>query len=189
MESNIKSPYKFIVSPVGGQYVNNKTVDGIELVVNTSIEEASDVNRLGIVKSVPIGYKGDVRVGDQIITQHNVFRVHFDDNGIPRQSDNHIKDDFFGITGDLIYLIIRDGERIAPDDVMFVEPITHYDEWHGYQKMQNIGIAKYVNEDMKKQGISPGYKIAFKSYSNYEFEIFGKKLYMMKSRRITAKLS
>lgn len=185
----LKSPHKFIVSPVGGQYVNNKTIDGIELVVNTSIENAEDVQRLGIVKSVPIGYKGDVRVGDQIITQHNVFRITFDDNGIPRQSDNHIKDDLFMITHDLIYLIIRGEEVIAPDDVLFAKPIINYDEWHGYKTMENIGIAKYVNENMKKQGISPGDRIAFKSYSNYEFNIFGNTYWMMKNRRVTAKLT
>jgi len=187
--NKLKSPYKFIISPYGGnQYVNTKKVGDIDLVVNTSIEEAADVQRLAVVKAVPVGYKGDVRQGDLIVTQHNVMRIFFDDQGIPRQSDNHIKDDLFGITNDLIYLIIRDGEVIAPDDVMFVEPIVEYDEWHGYKKMENLGIAKYVNADMQKQGINPGDKVAFKLHSNYEFEIFGKLLYMMKSRRITAKM-
>jgi co-chaperonin GroES (HSP10) len=72
---------------------------------------------------------------------------------------------------------------------MFVEPITYHDEWHGYKTMENIGIAKYVNADMQKQGINSGDKIAFKSFSNYEFEIFNTKLWMMRNRRITAKLS
>ena len=188
MNQNIKSPYRFIVSPHGGQYVDTKNIDGVELVVNTSIEEAENVQRIAVVKSVPIGYKGDIRQGDLVVIQHNVFRVTFDDNGIPRQSDNHIKDDLFGITNDSIYMIIRDGEKIAPDDSMFVEPIINFDEWHGYKAMDNIGIARYVNSDMKVQGINPGDKIAFKSYSNYEFEIFGEKLWMMKNRRVTAKL-
>ena len=187
--NKIKSPFKFIVSPYGGnQYVNTKTVGGIELVVNTSIEEAADVQRVGVVISTPVGYTGDIKEGDLVVVQHNIFRVFFDDQGIPRQSDNHIKDDLFGISKDLIYLIIRDGEVVAPDDVMFVEPIIENHEWYGYKAMDNIGIARYVNSDMKAQGINPGDKIAFKSYSNYEFEIFGEKLWMMKSRRVMAKL-
>jgi hypothetical protein len=182
----LKSPYKFIISPLNGeQYVNEK--DG--LIVNTSIEEACDVQRVGVVKSVPVGYEGDIKTGDKVVVQHNIFRVTFDDQGIPRQSDSHIKDDLFGIPKDLIYLIIRDEEIIAPDDVLFVEPIIEHDEWHGYKALENIGIAKYVNADMQSQGISSGDKIAFKSFSNYEFELFGTKYWMMKSRRITAKLS
>jgi hypothetical protein len=183
----IQAPYKIIVSPIDGkQYNDTKTVGDVELKICNSIEEAIDVQRVGVVRSLPIGYQGDVILGDLVIIHHNVFRIMFDHKGVARQSDNHIKDDLFGVTLDMIYMVIRDGQYIATDDNVFVEPIVEDSFWHGKKELENEGIAKYVNNNLQKQGVPNGSKIAFKNGSKYEFNILGQRLWMMKSRRIVA---
>ena len=183
----IQSPYKFIVSPINGkQYNDTKIVGDVELMVSNSIEEAIDVQRVGVVRGLPFGYNGDVIIGDLVIIHHNVFRIMFDDKGIPRQSANYIKDDLFSVSRDEIYMIIRNGEFIPTDDNVFVEPIVEDSFWHGKKELENEGIAKYVNSNLQRQGVINGSKIAFKQGSKYEFDVLGQRLYMMKNRRIVA---
>jgi co-chaperonin GroES (HSP10) len=183
-------PFSFIVSPLNNsQYVNTKDVNGKELIVNTSIEEASNVNRIGVVQSLPNNYKGVIRKGDQVVIQHNVFRIYLDGNGTPRQSDNHIKDDLFSVTQDLIYLIIRNGEKLASDDYIFAKEIIEEDKWLGKVVVENVGIATYINPTIKNQGIKVGDKIAFQKNSNYKFDIFGETLYLMRNKRVLAKIN
>lgn len=186
----VQSPYKFIVSPINGkQYNDTKIVGDVELMISNSIEEAIDVQRVGVVHKLPFGYNGDVIIGDLVIIHHNVFRIMFDDKGIPRQSTNYIKDDLFSVSRDEIYMIIRNGEFIPTDENVFVEPIIEDSFWHGKKELENEGIAKYVNSTLQLQGISNGSKIAFKQNSKYEFDVLGEKLWMMKNRRIIAKVN
>jgi len=187
---NLQSPFKFVISPIDGkQYNDTKKVGDVELITTTSIEDAIDVNRLGVVKSIPENYDGNVKVGDTIVTGHNVFRMSYDHKGILRQSDNHIKNDLFAVNRDLVYMIIRDGEYIPTDDNVFVSPITEESQWRGIHEASNVGIAKYVNDTLKSQGITSGSKIAFKQGSKYIFEIAGEKFFLMKNRRIVAKVN
>ncbi len=59
----MRSPFKFLISPINNeQYVNQIG----NLIVNTSIEEAEDVQRIGIVQSLPFGYSGFIQKGDEI---------------------------------------------------------------------------------------------------------------------------
>lgn len=186
----IQSPFKFIISPLdGNQYNNEIIVNGKKLLICNSIEEHTDVNRVGIVKQLPKNYEGNVLIGDLVVTQHNVFRICFNDKGIPLQSDHYIKDDLFSVSPDLIYIIIRNGEFIATEDYVFIEPIEVEDFWHGKTTLQNLGIAKYINEDIKKQGVKEGDKIVFRKFANYLFEFFGMKLYLMRNNRVLAVVS
>jgi len=50
----MKSPYNFIVTPHGEQYNNVKDIDGVKLVINTSLESSKHVNRVAEVLEVPI---------------------------------------------------------------------------------------------------------------------------------------
>jgi len=186
----IKSPYRFIISPINGeQYVNTKKIGDKELIVNTSVEDASDVNRVGVVRSLPSNYNGNIQVGDLAVIQHNIFRLSLDKDGVPRQSDNHLKDDLFAVDERSIYMVVRNGEKIATDDYVFVEPIMEEDRWLGMREVDNVGFAKYVNPKMKAQGIEQGTKVAFKNHSTYVFEIFGERLFLMRNSRIVAKLN
>lgn len=183
-------PTKFVISPIGGkQYNDTKEVNGKELIVSTSIENHLDVQRIGVVKALPFGYKGDVILGDLVVVHHNTFRIMLDHKGVPEQSENYISKDLFAVTRDAMYMIIRGEEIIPTDDNVFVLPIVTQTVWHGEKEEDNIGIAQYVNSILKSQGVENGSKIAFKNYSKYQFEILGRKFYLMKNRRVVAKLS
>jgi hypothetical protein len=187
---NLKSPFKFVISPIDGkQYNDTKKVGDVELITTTSIEEAIDVNRIGIVKSLPENYDGIIEVGDSVIIGHNVFRISYDHKGILRQSDWHIKNDLFAVPRDMIYMVIKDGKYIPTDDNVFVSPIAEESLWRGIHEASNVGIAKYVNDILKSQGIENGSKIVFKQGSKYIFEIAGERFFMMKNRRIVAKVN
>lgn len=176
-------PYKFLISPINNEQYVNKIGN---LIVNTSIEEAENVQRIGEVINVPFDYQGFIQKGDLVVVQHNVFRITFDDWGVPRQSDNHIKENLFGVSPDIIYAVIRDGKIMSSDNYIFVEPIVEEDFWLGKQTLKNQGFAKYVNPTMEKQGVFQGVRIAFGSFSDYLFEIFGEKLFLMRNKKVMA---
>ena len=53
----MKSVHNFVVTPKGERYNNKKKVGDSELILNTDIYRHEFVNRIAIVKSVPlIGY-------------------------------------------------------------------------------------------------------------------------------------
>jgi len=185
----LQNAFKFIVSPIGRQYNDTKKVGDVELIICNSIENGIDVNRLAKVNSLPEHYKGNIQVGDTIVIGHNVFRISYDHKGLIQESDWHIKDNLFAISRDLIYAIIKNDEFIPTDDNVFVSPIIKQDFWRGDIEAENVGLAKYVNDDLKKAGVENGSKIAFKQGSKYIFEINGEKLFVMKNRRIVAKVN
>jgi len=75
----MRSTNKFIVSPKGGNhFINEKEIGGQMMVVNTSIEDHRNVNRIGIIEALPLEYEGNIKIGDEVIVQHNIFRDYFD---------------------------------------------------------------------------------------------------------------
>lgn len=183
-------PDRFIISPLNGEKFNNiKDLNGKKLIVNTSIENAKDVNRIGIVHSLPLDYKGNILVGDKIIVQHNVFRDYFDSSGKTRFSDWHIKDDLYWVQPELVYLIIRGEEKISVDDFCFIEPIFSEEKWIGKVELQHQGIVKYGNDGLRKLGIFEGDHIGFHNNCEVEFVIDDTRMFKMKTHRILAKVN
>jgi co-chaperonin GroES (HSP10) len=186
----MRSLNAFIIKPKNGEkYINTESIGGKEIVVNSSIEEAKDVQRIGIVVSVPELFKSEVKVGDEIIVWHNVFRMIYDNKGIMIESRFYIKDDLFYVDPELTYMVIRNGEKIAIHDNVFVEPSKIHDQWEGDKLHEQVGIIKYTNSTLKKEGIFNEDRIVFKKNCEHEFEIDGEKLYRMKNNRILAKLN
>lgn len=181
---------KFIVSPLNGdKFINTKQVGDKTLIINTSIEHAENVNRIGVVISLPLDYEGNIQVGDHVVVQHNVFRTYFDGQGRTRESDFHIKDNLYQVLPELIFLIIRGEEKIAVDNYVFITPITEEKKWIGEVEQEHVGIVKFTNEILKISGINEGDKIAFGTDCEYEFFIDGERLYRMRTSRILAKLN
>ncbi len=182
-------PDRFIVSPLNGEkFITEKKVGDKSLIINTSIEHAKDVNRIGVVVSLPLNYEGNIEVGDKVVLQHNVFRTYFDGQGLTRESDNYITDNLYQVILECIFLIFRGNEIISVDNFVFVEPIIEEKKWIGKEEQKHVGIIKYSNSILESQGVSQGDKIAFKTDSEYEFVINEQRLYRMRTRNILAKL-
>lgn len=185
----MKMPFKFVIVPKNNeQYINIKQVGDKTLIRNTSIEDAENVQRIGVVISLPLNYTGDIQINDEVIVHHNVFRITYNGQGIPRQSDHHVKDNIFAIDPELIFLVIRNGVKIAIDETVFVEPIKEIHKWLGEQEIRHYGILRYVNEKMAAAGVKVGEKIGFWKDCEYPFEIDNEKLYKMSNHRILAKI-
>jgi hypothetical protein len=186
----LQSINKFLIKPVDGkQYVNTVKFGEKEIIVTTSIENHEDVQRYAEVLALPMCYDGNIQIGDIVIIQHNIFRIVVNDWGIPMQSNNHINDDCFWIDHELIYLIIRNGVKIATDNYVFVEPIKEETPWEGTKFSKHIGLLRFPNEYLKSKGLCDGDKIVFYKDSEYEFKIDGKILFMMRTKRLMAKIS
>ncbi len=181
---------RFLIKPLDGkQYINTIQAGDAEIIVNTSIENHEDVQRYGQVIALPMVYKGNIQVGDIVIVQHNVFRIVVNDWGVPMQSNNHINNECFWVDEELIYLIIRNGIKIATSNYAFVEPIKEQTEWEGEKLKQHVGILRFPSNFFSDKGLLDGSKVVFKKDSEYEFKIDGKVMYMMRNARILAKLN
>ena len=180
---------KFIVSPLNGEkFITKKQVGDKTLIVNTSIENAKDVNRVGVVRALPLSYEGIICVGDHVIVQHNVFRTFFDGQGLTRESDFHIKGDLYQVMPDLIYLIIKGDKKIAVDGYVFVAPIIEEKKWIGKVERERVGVLRYINASLEKQGLKENNIVAFATDGEYEFIIDSERLYRMRDSFILAKL-
>lgn len=186
----LQSINRFLIKPIDGkQYLNTVKSGQTEIIVTTSIENHEDVQRYAEVISLPMCYQGNIQVGDVVIVQHNIFRIVVNDWGIAMQSNNHINDECFWITEDLIYLIIRNGIKIATDNYVFVEPIITETKWEGTKIAKHIGILRFPNDVLKNQNLNDGDKVVFYKNSEYEFKIDNKIMYMMRNKRLLAKIN
>jgi hypothetical protein len=70
----MKSIYDFIISPKTSRYNNTKKIADKELILNTEIHNHQYVSRNAIVKSTPTAVTTKIKVDDEIIVHHNVFR-------------------------------------------------------------------------------------------------------------------
>ena len=86
----MKSIFDFVVEPVGDRYNNTKNIDGVDLILNTQIFTHQNVNRLAIVKSLPITGDTNISIGDQVIVHHNVFRRYHDVRGVEKNGKSYI---------------------------------------------------------------------------------------------------
>lgn len=186
----MRSIDKFIVTPKGGNhFVNEKKINGHDMIVNTSIEDAKNVNREAIVVSLPLEYTGNVKVGDEVIVHHNIFRDYFDIKTITRKSNFHLKDNLFLVPDGLIYLIKTEEGYKSVDDYCFIEPIFEEKRWYGKVEAEHLGIVKYGNKELEDVGILEGDKIAFEKDGEYQFIIDDLRLYRMRAEMILVKIT
>jgi hypothetical protein len=177
----MNSPHYFIVRPLNSERYANSSSNG--LVLNISVEDHNFTQRLAEVVSTPIGYKGDVEVGDTIVVHHNTFRIQYNNQGFPLESKYHIKDDLFYVELPLAYMVIKDkGDKIALPPFCFIEPTYINDKYEGYKENEQICTLKYKNREMKS--FNNGDLVGVKKDSEYEFNIFEEKLYMINQNRI-----
>lgn len=181
----MKSPYYFIIKPVGDEYVNEVEIAGKKIIVNSSVEDHKHVNRLGEIVHIPGRYKGNISAGDIIIVHHNVFRIYYDMKGRPKKSPNFFKDGLYFIDESQFYLYHNGDRWNSVDNFCFVKPIDKENSYL-YEEGEelNTGVLVYGNDNLSKLGVSEGDKINFTKNSEYRFDVDGQVVYRMRTNDI-----
>ena len=183
----MKSIYDFIVTPKEGRYNNKKKVGDKTLIVNSNIEDHRLVSKEAIVVSVPLAFKTILKVGDEIMVHHNIFRRWYDVKGTDRNSGQYFKEDLYFCKIDQVYLHKQNDVWSAIGNRCFVKPIKDINNLTTDLERKHIGILKYGNSSLEALGISPEDLVGFKPGREWEFIIDGERLYCMKSNDIVIK--
>jgi len=178
----MKSPYFFLIKPKGGEYNNEIDIAGEKIIINSTVENHSHVNRFAEVIQCPYTYKGNIKPGDTLIVHHNIFRIYYDMRGRPRKSPNYFKNGIYFIDAYQFYLY-HDCERWnSVGEYCFVKPIEKENSYLYEEGAEDhTGIIKYSNNTLDKLGVKKGDKVNFTKDSEYEFEINNEKLYRMRA--------
>ena len=178
----MKSVHNFVVTPKGERYNNQKKVGDSELILNTEIFNHQFINRIAIVKSIPIVGDTDILPGDEVIVHHNVFRRWHDVKGKEKNSRSFFNEDTYFITLDQIFLYKRNNEWIAPKGYCFVMPLKAIDQFNIESEKPLQGIVKYSDGTVEVNEL-----VGFRPSSEYEFIVDGQRLYRVLSNFITIK--
>ena len=173
----------FIIKPKNKRYNNTKQIGDSELLLNSEISDHRYVSRNAIVLATPLINKTDIKVGDEIIVHHNVFRRWYDVRGIERNSRSYYKEDKYFVKPDQIFLYKRNNKWHAPKGYCFVKPIVSNNIIE--KEVPLRGIIKHVDRDLvdiEKEDL-----VGFTPSSEYEFIVGGERLYRVQTNEISIK--
>lgn len=185
----MKSPFYFIVEPVGGRrYDNVKKIGDIDFITSTSQEDHKASNRYAKVIECPSGYDGPISVGDILVVHHNVFKIYYDMQGKERSGFSFLKDNTFFLEENQFYMYHNGSKWNTIGDYCFVSPVENNGDdmflMHKYEPL--IGRIKYNNHKLEDIGVHEGDMISFTPHSEYEFNVDGEVVYRMKVNDIAA---
>jgi hypothetical protein len=180
----MNSVYDFIITPKEGRYNNEKKIGNKTLVLNTSIEDHKLVSKQAIIVAVPLAFKTILKVGDEVMVHHNIFRRWYDVKGKDRNSGQYFKEDLYFCKPDQVYLYKRNNKWFSIGQRCFVKPIKDVDNLTIDIEQKHIGILKIGNSSLEALGINPGDLVGYKSNREWEFIIDEDRLYCMKSNDI-----
>ena len=183
----MNSVYDFIVKPIGERYDNTLKIDNKDLILNSNIESFKFINKKAKVISVPLAYNTSIKVGDEVIIHHNVFRRYYDIRGKEKNSSKYFKDDLYFCQIDQVYLYRNNNKWKSFRDRCFVKPITNNDPLKQDKEQSLIGILKYDNSSLNQLDISSGDLVGYMPNGEWEFIIDNERLYCMKSNDIVIK--
>ena len=172
----------FIVSPIGQRYNNSKKVGEKELILNTEVFNHQYVNRKAKVIATPLLFSSPIKVGDEVVVHHNVFRRWHNIRGEEKNSRSYLSENKYIISEDQIFLY----NNTATNGYSFVKPIRSTNPYHYRLNLDVekplVGIVKYSDGTFKTNEL-----IGFKPGGEYEFIINGERLYRVMNQFITIK--
>ena len=190
-----------VIVEVDKAYDNKLKLDnGLELTVNTSLENVTYIKREAQVLCAP--EFTILKEGDGVILHHNIFRLRNGIKGKLASSNYLIEDNKYFVPLTEIFMYQRDGIWQALDPYCFIKPIKSEDKQHsGFLLSDNMfndktykgnvklhGTVEYPNKQMLDMGIKKGDIVVFSPHSEYEFNIGGEIYYRMKTTDIKIKL-
>ena len=179
--------YYFVVKPVESRYNNVKKIGDKSLITNTENFTHQNVNRNAIVLSVPKGVNTDIKVGDELIVHHNVFRRWKDVRGVEQNSKGYLDENTYFVQQDQIYLYKSNSKWKSIDTYCWVKPIHALDDFSIDKEQPLVGILKYTNDSDELKKLKVGDLVGFTPRSEYEFIINGERLYRVLTKAITIK--
>lgn len=180
----MQSLFDFIIKPKKERYDNIKQIGDQELVLNSEISSHQYVSRIGIVLAIPKAEDTNIKVGDEVIIHHNVFRRWYDVRGNERNSRSYWEDNKYFVKSDQIFLYKRNNEWHAPKGYCFVKPIQSNNILLE-KEVPLRGIAKYVDKELKD--INKNDLVGFTPSSEFEFVVDGERLYRVLTNSISIK--
>ena len=173
----------FIIKPKNKRYNNTKQIGDSELLLNSEISDHRYVSRNAIVLALPLNIKTNIKVNDEVIVHHNIFRRWYDVRGVERNSKSYYKDNKYFVKADQIFLYKRNNKWCAPKDYCFVKPIVSNNIIE--KEVPLRGIIKHVDKelaDIEKEDL-----VGFTPSSEYEFIIGNERLYRVPTNSISIK--
>jgi hypothetical protein len=183
----MRSIFNFIVEPKEERYNNKKQIGDNELILNTEISDHRYISRNAIVLETPLAEKTDIKKGDEVIVHHNVFRRWYDVRGKEKNSSSYFEEDKYFITADQIFLYKRNSKWHALKGFCFVKPLKSNDKFNTDKERPLIGVIKYTDKALEKNGIKNESLVGFTPYSEYEFIIEGERMYRVPTNSISIK--
>jgi len=183
----MKSIYDFIIQPLGDKYSNTVKISGVDIVVNTKIENWKFVNRLATVIETPLAFNSKIKKGDIVVIHQNVFRTFYDMKGQKKKSRSYFKDDLYFCAIDQIYLYKNSDGWNSFGDRCFIKPIKDNDSLTLDKEQKLIGILKYGNSSLEALEINQGDLVGYTPNGEWEFLVENERLYCMKSNDIVIK--
>jgi len=183
----MESIYNFIIKPKLGRYNNEIKVGDKNLIVNANIEDHKLVSRNAIVVATPLAFCTDIKIGDEIIVHHNIFRRWYDIRGNERNSGQYFKKDLYFCKPNQIYLRKENKKWLPFMNRCFVMPIKDNNPLTTDIEKKCVGILKIGNSELEASNINPGDVVGYKPGREWEFVIDGKRIYCMKSNDIVIK--
>ena len=180
----MRSVFDFIIKPKNKRYDNIKQIDDKELILNSEISDHRYVSRVGVVLSTPKLENTEIKIGDEVIVHHNVFRRWYDVRGVEQNSRSYWEDNKYFVKSDQIFLYKRNNEWHAPKGYCFIKPI----ESNNILLEKEVplrGIIKYVDKELKD--INKEDLVGFTPSSEYEFIVNGERLYRVLTNSISIK--
>lgn len=146
--------------------------------VVASIENAKDVDKRAVVVAIPLMYNGPIKVGDEVICHHNIFREYLNSKGKVTFTRAHLYDNLFHAAPFEVFMYFRDGEWQAHGEFTFVEPV--------YEDNSVITRRKKHTGRIVASNVHPkGQVVGFTPESEYNISIErGEELFRMKDEDI-----
>jgi len=183
----MRSIFDFVIKPKKSRYQNTKQVGDKELIVNTEIFNHQYVSREATIIAVPTTLNTPIKVGDDVIVHHNIFRRWHNVRGHEKNSRNYISEDTYLCQPEQLYLYKQQGKWIPQQGFCFVKPIENKDIFSVDKEKPLIGILKYAGDDLGALGLNENDLVGFSPYSEFEFVIDGERLYRVLTNSITIK--
>ena len=190
----MRSP-NFIIVEAEDNYNNMED----NVIVNSSIETVSRINRVATVISAP-DYT-ILREGDKVLLHHNILRLSNDINGNIQHSMFHIEGNRYFVPLSEVLMYKRgtvEWKSITP--FVFVKAIESEDykigsytikgdinSYKGKKKLR--GVVSFINNDLEKQGLKEGDTVYFSEFSEHEYEFEKIIYYKMKTEDILLKIT